>query len=128
MTQKKYRDVSELVRDLSGSDFADSFDEHLAQRRIIKRLTARRAARGLTQQDVAKKLNCTQSRVSKLESSRDDELSIAEIQCYAAVVGLDLTIGFKEQQPAAIEAPRKQRKQTRTARARLAKVPAGSLL
>jgi transcriptional regulator with XRE-family HTH domain len=49
-----------------------------------------RVAAGLTQSQLAARLKCSQSRISKLEDSRDVDLTLGDIQDYAGVVGLKL--------------------------------------
>jgi len=51
-----------------------------------------RAARGLSQQDIAEKMGCTQSRISKLESSDDDNLSLGDFREYLKALDLDLRL------------------------------------
>jgi predicted XRE-type DNA-binding protein len=99
MTGKTYHSVAELIRDISDSEFADAFEARLAERRIIKQLMVQRAAKGLSQKDLAERMHCTQSRISKLESSTDGELSIAEVRLYAAAVGLELSVAFSDRAP-----------------------------
>ncbi len=49
----------------------------------------------LTQAQLAAKMNCTQSTVSKLESSDDADLCIGEIRQVARALGADLEIEFR---------------------------------
>lgn len=53
------------------------------------------ATQGLSQKDVALKLGCTQSRISKLESMTDADLRIGDLSKYAEVLGLELRITFE---------------------------------
>jgi predicted XRE-type DNA-binding protein len=94
--QKAYRSVPELVREISGStSFADGFESRLVNRRIVKDLMVLRATQGLSQKDVALKLGCTQSRISKLESMTDADVRIGDLSKYAEVLGLELRITFE---------------------------------
>jgi predicted XRE-type DNA-binding protein len=93
---KAYRSIPELVRDISGSSsFSDGFESRLANRKIVKDLMILRATQGLSQKDVALKLGCTQSRISKLESMSDADLRIGDLSKYAEVLGLELKITFE---------------------------------
>lgn len=105
---KSYRSVSEMVHD-TDPEVADAFDEHLAERRIIKQLVVHRVVKGLSQKDIAQRMRCTQSRISKLESSTDGELSIDEIRSYAAAVGLKLSVVFTDVQTSPNSRPRGER-------------------
>lgn len=93
MANKKFASVVEMARGLGETPaFADELAKHLAQRQIIQELLAQRAAKGLSQKEIAEKLGCTQSRISKLESSSDVELSIGDLMKYADALGLRVGI------------------------------------
>jgi transcriptional regulator with XRE-family HTH domain len=85
--QQQYASVSDLVRAVApDADFLTAVEERLADRRLIKQLLSMRAVKGLSQQDIAEKLNCTQSRISKMESSVDDDLRLGDLRAYAKAV------------------------------------------
>jgi len=50
---------------------------------VLARLRA-----GLSQTDLAARMKCTQSRISKIEDSLDAELSLKDIYEYAGAVGV----------------------------------------
>lgn len=90
---KRYRDVAQMVREVvEEKDFADDFEKHLAQRQIVKFLMTLRAVAGMSQADIAEKLKCSQSRISKLESSIDSDLRISDLASYAAALGFKTEI------------------------------------
>lgn len=93
-----------MVRELSEDQaFADKMASRLEERNIINHLMALRTSLGMSQQDIAAKMKCTQSRVSKLENGRDDDLRIGDFHAYAEALGLRLAIvlGKKGQPPIA---------------------------
>ena len=45
---------------------------------------------------MADKLECTQSRISKIESADDDSLSIKDLMDYAKVLDLQLEVGYRQ--------------------------------
>lgn len=94
MATKTYNSVSEMVHDISDPASARAFDRHQTERRIIRQLTIQRVVKGLSQRDLAALLQCTQSRISKLESSTDAELSIDELRTYATAVGMELAVSL----------------------------------
>jgi transcriptional regulator with XRE-family HTH domain len=96
MSQKKrYREVSQMVRETSESpEFAESFEKRLAGRQVIKELLTMRTRHGISQEEVAKSLNCTQSRVSKIESGNDEDLRLGDILRYADAAGFQAQIVF----------------------------------
>ncbi len=94
--KKDYKDVAELVRVAdSNPAFAADLDRHLAERKLVRHLFALRCARGLTQKDVAEKMGCKQAKISKLESSRDDDISLGDIRAYAKALGLATFFGLE---------------------------------
>ena len=91
--KKQYTSVSELVRNLSEDrSFADEFERHVLQRRIVKDLFALRTTRRLSQKDIAEKLRCTQSRISKLESGYDRDLRLGDLSEYLDALELNMHI------------------------------------
>ena len=94
MTEKKqYKSVTEMLRDVSPStEIADAVEERISQRAIIKKLLALRAARKLSQKDVANKMGCMQSRISKLENGIDDDIRLGDFAWYCDA--LDMQCGM----------------------------------
>jgi transcriptional regulator with XRE-family HTH domain len=92
--KRQYASISELVHETApDSEFGVAFDQRTARRKVIKGLLAMRAARGLSQQDIAEKLECTQSRISKLENSCDDDMRLGDLRAYAQAIGCELVVG-----------------------------------
>jgi transcriptional regulator with XRE-family HTH domain len=87
-----YQSVSQMVRETCDGAFADEFDRRLRARTIVKELMVLRARRGLSQADVAEKMGCTQSRISKLESSEDSSLTLGDLARYASAVGFGVGV------------------------------------
>jgi predicted XRE-type DNA-binding protein len=95
--------VPQMVRETSDDEsFAEAFEQRLHSRRIIKDLMIHRATHGLSQKDIAERLECTQSRISKLESTTDAELRLGDLAKYAEAVGLRVKIVLESKEsPAA---------------------------
>ena len=53
-----------------------------------------RTRAGLTQAQIAERIGCTQSRISKLEGSVDRDLSLGEIFDYVKATGSQISIGI----------------------------------
>ncbi|MBN2324118.1 MAG: helix-turn-helix transcriptional regulator [Spirochaetes bacterium] len=95
---KRYKSVSEMVRQLSDDkEFRDNFDRQISDKTLSKTLFAMRCSMGITQSEMASKLNCTQSRVSKLENSRVDAIKVSDLIAYAEALGLNLSISFHKE-------------------------------
>jgi transcriptional regulator with XRE-family HTH domain len=92
--RKRYESVSDLVRDTAPDpSFYQEFEEHRSARRLTKQLVAMRAIKGLSQGDIAKRLACTQSRVSKLENSRDNDMRLGDLRGYAEALDCYFVVG-----------------------------------
>ena len=77
-------------------------DEELVQQtqsisegtRLSRILFALRCKSGMTQGDVAERTGCAQSVISRIENSKDEDLSIGDIFKYTEALDLQLNIGF----------------------------------
>jgi transcriptional regulator with XRE-family HTH domain len=92
--KKRYRKVSEMVRAETAPDFAEAFEKRLADRQLVKHLQIMRARHGLSQEDVATRLNCSQGRISKLESGDDSNVRVGDLLKYAGAAGYQLQFVF----------------------------------
>lgn len=98
--RRTYTSVSEMLADLApDQDIQKEYAEHSAARAVISHLMALRAIKGMTQQDIADHMRCTQGRVSKLENSFDADLRLGDVDDYAAALGcaVGITITPKRQ-------------------------------
>ena len=92
---RTYRSVDEMLRGHGYRRVADAVRQLSAKTKLIDQLILARVAAGLTQSQMAAKLRCSQSRISKIEDSQDADLSLGEIQDYARIVGLKLRLDLK---------------------------------
>lgn len=126
MGNKQYTSVSKMLEDLSDDDqFNNEFDERVAQRRLVKRLIALRAARKVSQADVASALGVTQSRVSKIENGVDDDLRFSELKAYAQALRTDIGITFSDRKRTIADEVKSHVLQIKQALDRLAKCAEG---
>jgi transcriptional regulator len=96
MAQKRFASISEMVRKISEDrTFEDDFERRMQGRQIIKALLVLRVVRGWNQKDIADRLGCTQSRISKLESSADGDLRLADLRDYASALGQSVEIQIR---------------------------------
>jgi uncharacterized protein with PIN domain len=91
---KKYASVSALVRDTAEAEVANQFDKYQTDRRLINCLTVVRCANEVTQVELAKRMDCAQSKVSKMESSTDADLNFGDIISYARALKQSVSITF----------------------------------
>lgn len=92
---RTYRSVDEMLRGHGYRRVAEAVRQLSAKTRLIDQLILARVAAGLTQSQMAGKLRCSQSRISKIEDSHDADLSLGDIQAYARIVGLTLKLDLR---------------------------------
>lgn len=92
---RSYRTVDEMLRGHGYRRVAEAVRQLSAKTRLIDQLIVARVAAGLTQAQMAAKLRCSQSRISKIEDSQDADLSLGDIQAYARIVGLKLQLHLR---------------------------------
>ena len=94
---KKYSSVLDLVKDTSTDKaFNQSFETLIKSKQIAKALFSLRSKAKMSQEDVAKKMNCTQGKISKIERSNDLDFSIDDLVRYCSAVNMKLEIGFSD--------------------------------
>lgn len=59
---------------------------------LLDSLIAFRIKRGLSQKDVAQRMQCTQSRISKFENGLDSTTTIGDLRAYAQAIGQDISL------------------------------------
>ena len=94
-SNKLYENVAEMLRDISeDEEFNREVKDRIAQRQVVKALQAMRAAGNVSQAAIAKELNCSQSRVSKIENGIDGNLRLRELEAYAKALNSDVFLTF----------------------------------
>ena len=90
---KQYSSVTEMISD-SPLEKSRRYEivERIASRQIIKRLLALRATRGMSQKEVANRMNCSQSRISKLENGVDDDIRFGDMRDYLNAIDHDMSL------------------------------------
>jgi transcriptional regulator with XRE-family HTH domain len=92
-TGHRYASVADLLKGEGMSGEVGRQVECLAaETRVVQQLVQLRARAGLTQSELAKKIGCTQSRISKVEASRDEDIPLGIIRDY--VKATDSRISF----------------------------------
>jgi ribosome-binding protein aMBF1 (putative translation factor) len=85
---RTYSSVDEMVKRTLGNRWLKRMKRRLKHTEVVDQLVLARLRAGLSQTDLAERLNCTQSRISKIEDSLDVELSLKDIYDYAGAVGV----------------------------------------
>lgn len=93
---KQFKNVADLITGLSEDEnFKKDAIKHISENGLGKFLAFLRCEHRLTQKAIAEKIGCTQGRISKIESAKDDSLSIRDFIDYGNALGLELEIGFR---------------------------------
>jgi transcriptional regulator with XRE-family HTH domain len=92
-TIKSYENVTELLKGIGAdSSFSKSVEHDIRIRSIGRGLVVLRHKAGLTQADVAIKMNVKQSTISKIERSTNANLRMGDIEAYLFAVGGKMNI------------------------------------
>ena len=93
---RKYTNVTEMMDGLKTSKTVkNSVEKETKGKMLAHYLFTLRCANKMSQKDIAKKLKCSQSKISKVESSYDTDLAVQDLIGYAAACDLELSIGFR---------------------------------
>jgi len=94
MTSKRYSSVSDYLESISDDnpELSSSTDEQIESRQIVKALIHLRVSNSDSQTDLAEKLGCSQSRISKIENGFDQNLKLKDLEDYGRVFGKDITL------------------------------------
>lgn len=99
--RKRFNCVADVVNEfIDDKPFRERFETEINNKRVAKTLFAIRSRAGKTQGELAEKLGCTQATISRLENSGIDGIKVSDLVAYAQGCGLNLTIGFHEEQSA----------------------------
>ena len=94
---KKFKNVPEMIKALSeNKEFATDSIKLIKRKRLSKFLFFLRCEQNFTQEELAKKIGCSQGRISKIEHADDADLSIRDLIDYADVLDLQLEIGYRK--------------------------------
>lgn len=93
---KQYKNVNEMIKKLSSDKkFIEEASKEIKNKKIAKFLFTLRCRHNLTQKELADKIGCTQSRISKVENSYDKDISIKDLEDYGKALNLQLEIGYR---------------------------------
>ncbi|MDQ1276903.1 MAG: hypothetical protein QG641_3029 [Candidatus Poribacteria bacterium] len=93
---KDFGNVKEMIKGLSEDDkFKESVLNEIENKTIAKFLFTLRCKHNLTQKQLADKIGCTQSRISKIESAYNNEITIKDLSDYGEALNLQLEIGYR---------------------------------
>lgn len=88
-------DLKEYIIERKGTDkeFAEGFDERYEQFKVGVMLRQARQSAGLTQEELAQKLNTKKSAISRIENHAED-IKLSTLERVAAVLGRRLKVSI----------------------------------
>ena len=93
--EKRVSPVLEMVRDtVPDEDFKDKSDGYSADYGVSRSLTALRCSHDVTQEELADRAGCTQSKISRIENSSNDRLKLDDLAMYARAFNMRVSIDF----------------------------------
>jgi transcriptional regulator with XRE-family HTH domain len=94
-TGRKYATVKDLLAGEGiASEVRAKYREIASETRITLHLARLRQAAGMTQEQMAEKLGVSQSAISKLESGRDEDLTLREVRDYSRATNQRIGMNF----------------------------------
>lgn len=90
---KTFKSVPEMARHIiTDSKFHKQLDSEIKSKSISKVLFFVRCNANVTQKEMANRLRCTQSKISKIEHSSNGKQSINDLIAYAKALGLEINV------------------------------------
>lgn len=97
--EKNLTTISDLMNEMGvEKKIAKETTEHIKNHSISQNLTILRAKADLSQSEMAKKMNTSQSFISKLESASNDQIKVDDMCSYLATLGYETTITISKPQ------------------------------
>ena len=94
---KKYKNFKQLVDSITSSDkFKDEVKQEITSRALAKFLFYLRCEHNLTQKELADRVGCSQSRISKIEGSYDKDINLQDLFDYGKALNLQLELGYRD--------------------------------
>jgi transcriptional regulator with XRE-family HTH domain len=91
----RHNSVKDLLKSVSDDKaFNKGVESHINSRSISKILLVARNKMGLSQADVAARMNRAQPKVSRIEGAKDVDISLGDLEAYCNAVNLRFEIGF----------------------------------
>ena len=94
----KLTSTAQLAAELTGSlEIQTKVEEEIKNSKLVSTLISFRSQKGITQKEIAEAMNCTASKVSKLESGNDLNLKWGDIVSYLAALNIKTSILFDDE-------------------------------
>lgn len=95
---KEFESVSEAAAHLAGDpDVKERVEREISRSQIVKILLNLRAHKGITQKEIAERMACDPSKISKLESGNDLNLKWGDIVRYLSALGAGVSVMIEDE-------------------------------
>ena len=94
---QKFNSASEAAAFYAGDErFKELVEEEISQSEISYQLLQLRISKNVSQKELAKRMSCDPSKISRMESSNDLNLKIGDIKDFLSALGVDIKIIFED--------------------------------
>lgn len=105
--ERRCAPVLDLERDrVTDGMFHDELEGRPADDSVSRALSTLRCSRKLTQEELANRAGCTQSKISRIENSGNDRLKLDDLAMYARAFNMQVSIDFAPESSSADAAER----------------------
>jgi len=97
MDKQQFSSAAEAFASIVGDDTVkDAIQDEVAKTRLISTLVRMRMKKGISQKRIAELMQCTPSKISRMESSTDDALKLSDIKEYVRALNIGMSIVFED--------------------------------
>jgi transcriptional regulator with XRE-family HTH domain len=98
MDKHTFKSAAEAAGSLAGDEnIQESVQEEINRSRVVNALLQMRLKRGMTQKNLAELMNCTPSKISRMEAGNDDSLKLHDVRDYVLALNIGMAIVFEDQ-------------------------------
>jgi transcriptional regulator with XRE-family HTH domain len=97
MGKQQFSSAAEAFASIVGDDAVkDSIQDEAGKTQLLSTLVRMRMQKGVSQKRLAELMQCTPSKISRLESSTDDTLKLSDIKEYVRSLNIGMSIVFED--------------------------------
>lgn len=97
MDKQQFSSAAEAFASIIGDDTVKgAIQKEVGKTRLVSTLVRMRMQKGVSQKRLAEHMQCTPSKISRLESSTDDTLKLSDIKEYIRALNIGMSIVFED--------------------------------
>lgn len=97
MDKQQFNSAAEAFASIVGNDTVkDAIQDEVDKTQLIDTLVQMRMQKGVSQKRLAELMQCTPSKISRLESSTDDTLKLSDIKEYVRALNIGMSIVLED--------------------------------